>query len=741
MGQARRHGNPGLNLFLAGFLVLFFELACIRWFAAYVVFLQFFTNVVLLASFLGMSCGCMIARGKRNWLALFPAIVLGAITAAIMMLLVYIHWSGIVIDVGNQVSPQQVFYGTGYRNPDAATFVVPISVVAGIFFAIISLMFVGLGQVLGRAFDAYPNRVKGYVLNIGGSLVGIALFSLLAFLETPPALWFAVTCGGVAWLLYDSGALNTFRAIALACIIGIVYVAPLQIDHMTRSVTRWSPYYEVNLTPKTGNITVDVIGHQRMERFDAAGAQYSLIHLLNRETGGKPFKNVLIIGAGSGNDVDNALHYGVKHIDAVEIDPVILDMGVHNNPDHPYQDPRVERHLDDGRHFLGATKRKYDLVVYGLVGSLVLHSSYANIRLESFLFTQQAFDDIARVLKPGGTFVTYNYFRQGWVVQRVVAMARRAFGCAPLVLSLPYREKLKASERTGFTMVVTSCHSALASAFRRHRAFWLNVIPADNLGVNGFTVDPAKRKHPRLWMKIAPTMLVADQGSIKPAVDNWPFPYLHGPMIPRLDLRSMALLGGIGLLIVYLFLPKDGDLLRRIGQGINGRMFFLGAGFMLLETRAVVQMALLFGSTWIVNSLVFFSVLVLILLANLYVLKTSSRRLWSHYLTLVLFLLVATVVPIDIFLNSSLSIRIGLPCLIALGPIFFAGVIFARSFADSVNPDMAFGFNIAGAVVGGLAEPFSMLLGFSHLMLLAVSFYLLSAWVPMLSMRLREANQ
>lgn len=47
----RQHG---FNLFIVGFLVLFLELACIRWFAAYVVFLQFFTNVVLIAAFLGV---------------------------------------------------------------------------------------------------------------------------------------------------------------------------------------------------------------------------------------------------------------------------------------------------------------------------------------------------------------------------------------------------------------------------------------------------------------------------------------------------------------------------------------------------------------------------------------------------------------------------------------------------------------------------------------------------------------
>ena len=96
-----------------------------------------------------------------------------------------------------------------------------------------------------------------------------------------------------------------------------------------------------------------------------------------------------IIGAGSGNDIDHALRYGVDRIDAVEIDPVIQSIGISSNPDRPYADPRVVRHLDDGRHFLRTTDRKYDLVVYALVDSLILHSGYANIRLESYLFTER----------------------------------------------------------------------------------------------------------------------------------------------------------------------------------------------------------------------------------------------------------------------------------------------------------------------------------------------------------------
>ena len=197
-----------LNLFLVGFLVLFLELACIRWFAAYVVFLQFFTNVVFIASFLGMSCGCLAARQPRDWLGYLPFTALGTVLAALAVFAVYHYWSGLSIDVGGQASPQEVFFGTEYRNPDIAQFVVPIEAVAAVFFVLIALMFVGLGQVLGRAFDAYPNRVLGYTLNISGSLAGIVGFSAISFMQAPPVVWFLISCAGVAYLLHQAGSLS-----------------------------------------------------------------------------------------------------------------------------------------------------------------------------------------------------------------------------------------------------------------------------------------------------------------------------------------------------------------------------------------------------------------------------------------------------------------------------------------------------------------------------------------------------
>jgi hypothetical protein len=136
-----------------------------------------------------------------------------------------------------------------------------------------------------------------------------------------------------------------------------------------------------------------------------------------------------------------------------------------------------------------------------------------------------------------------------------------------------------------------------------------------------------------------------------------------------------------------------------------------------------------------VNSSVFFVILVLILLANIYVLYARQINLLWHYLGLVVVLTAAALIPLEMFLTGGVLWRYLAPCALALGPVFFAGVIFAVSFRNAAQPDLALGSNIAGAVVGGLTESFSMLLGFQHLLFLALAFYLLSAWTP----RLRTA--
>jgi hypothetical protein len=155
---------------------------------------------------------------------------------------------------------------------------------------------------------------------------------------------------------------------------------------------------------------------------------------------------------------------------------------------------------------------------------------------------------------------------------------------------------------------------------------------------------------------------------------------------------------------------------------------------MLLETKGVVHMALLFGSTWIVNSIVFFAILVMILCANLFVLRFRPQTLVFWYALLVAALLVNALVPMSVFLSLPPAPRVLLSCLVVFLPVFFAGVIFATVFRDSKAPDADFGSNVAGIVLGGLSEQLSLVLGFNYLLLVAVAYYLLA-----LALRTRAA--
>lgn len=184
--------HPYAELCLISFEILFVELACIRWFGATVVFLTFFTNLVLMACFLGMSVGCLAARRRTDLInAVIPVMLLAVVLSAVV-LLAYSAFGRVVVDVGGQKSPQEVFFGTEVRAKDPSTLVIPIEVLAAVFFALIALAFCGLGQVMGRRFNAAPDRVLAYSANIAGSLGGIATFALMSYTELSPVAWFAV---------------------------------------------------------------------------------------------------------------------------------------------------------------------------------------------------------------------------------------------------------------------------------------------------------------------------------------------------------------------------------------------------------------------------------------------------------------------------------------------------------------------------------------------------------------------
>ncbi|HUG78432.1 MAG TPA: hypothetical protein VML57_13210 [Burkholderiales bacterium] len=714
---ARSLRAPQIDLFLVSFLILFFELAAIRWFAATVVFLTFFTNIVLLACFLGMSVGLLTARRPVNLVRTVLPLAMLSSAAAVATNLLYWQWAdALTIGLGNQqVSPQLVYFGTEYRPADPSRWIVPMWAIAGAFFALIALTFVGLGQVMGRAFTAIPDRITAYTIDVLGSLTGIAAFAAMAWLQLPPTVWFVPI---VLLALYFAGWRSPVQLAAGASAFAFVAIGSHAL--LAHGQPSWSPYYKVAYDPATRSIATNEIGHQQMVEIGSQGTAYLLPYLLNRDAGGKPFEDVMIIGAGSGNDVAAALRAGTRSVDAVEIDPRINAIGRHLHPDRPYADARVSIHLDDGRSFLRRTERSYDLVVYALVDSLVLHSGYSSVRLENFLFTPQAFEDVKRTLKPDGVFAMYNFYRQGWVVGRLAKMAEEVFGAPPVVISLPHRDAIAADSRAPhFTFLLAGSDSqrleAIRARFARDQSFWIHAFPLRNEPINAFGKAPPGAD----WHRVAPARV--DLEGIGPVPsDDWPQLYLREREIPWAPIgQGMLTVAALSVAILLAFAPV------RLARP-NWQMFFLGAGFMLLETKGVVHMALLFGGTWAVNSVVFSAILVMILCANLYVVKTKPRDLRPWYALLVAALLVNALVPMDAFLSLDPVARTLSSCLVVFVPVFFAGVIFATVFRDSRQPDVDFGSNVAGIILGGLSEHLSLVVGFNHLLLLAVVYYLVS---------------
>jgi hypothetical protein len=164
-------------------------------------------------------------------------------------------------------------------------------------------------------------------------------------------------------------------------------------------------------------------------------------------------------------------------------------------------------------------------------------------------------------------------------------------------------------------------------------------------------------------------------------------------------------------------------------RGFSGHMFFLGAAFMLLETRSLVTFALLFGSTWLVNSLVFFAILCSVMLAVFISARFPIRPSIPLYGVLVAALVVAYLVPQDAFLSIDfLPLRYGLASVVAFLPVFLANLVFAGSFKGTgPSADVAFASNLIGIMLGGMLEYASLLMGYRNLLLIVIAFYVLSA--------------
>jgi hypothetical protein len=206
-------------------------------------------------------------------------------------------------------------------------------------------------------------------------------------------------------------------------------------------------------------------------------------------------------------------------------------------------------------------------------------------------------------------------------------------------------------------------------------------------------------------------------GARAPATDDWPFVYLPERSFPSIYIKGLALIAGISLAAIWWIAPPS--ILRRF----DWHMFFLGVAFALLEVKALTTFALLFGSTWIVNSLVFFAILTSVLIAVGVNAAFKIRQVWPFYLLLFGMLAVNLFVRPEALLFENAVLRYLVASALIFAPVFLANVIFSNSFRDTELADVAFACNLLGIMVGGMLEYFSMLFGYHALLWAVAAFY------------------
>lgn len=675
--------NPAVRLALVTFCILVLELALIRWLGTQIRVAAYFANLVLLSAFLGTGLGVGLGRkhpGLARWALPTLAVISVFLAAATPLGLTYLKFPDPAISLwGGEAT------GTWFQFVRAAL------VVTGCFWAM-AAVFMTLGTLVGVYFDSLPPLVA-YAADLGGSLAGVVAMAIVAAFWAPPPVWIALGALPLLWILRD-------RWSAIAAVVAIA-AAAWSVDG-----ARFSPYNRIDLQaaqineigpPPSGaaewELSVNRDYHQTLlDLRRAPGASLQRDHLSQVYelpfglTDAKP-RSALIVGAGAGNDVAAALRHGFDRVVSVDIDPAILFTGEQLHPEHPYSDPRVMRVADDARAYLGrggAGHEMFDVVCYGLLDSHAMFSSMSSLRLDNFVYTEEGLASAWMRVKDGGILsVSFSVFAGPWMFERMLGLMKKATGMDPIVLRHGYN--YGATMLVGRGLTLAKVQAAIPDATGGERV----------------------------------------SASIRIPSDDWPFLYLRPNTVPWTYIT-----------VFFLIIVTAGYAVSRVfGKSMFSRgrfdaqMFLLGAAFLLLETRGVTQLSLLFGSTWIVNTSVFGGVLAMVLAANAVAARTKQYRRELWYGLLSLSLIALWLLPLDPLFELDLVARAAIAGLAVAVPVFFAGIIFSSELRSRSDAAAALGSNLCGAVVGGLLENLSMLMGLKAVVMLALAFYLVSMLV------------
>lgn len=656
------------RLFLLGFLTLFLELVFIRFLAGNIWNLGYFPNLVLLGVFVGMGSGFVfhhrVPDSASRKLLVFSGVLVLALVACIYFERPAVPgFDRVIGDFGGEI-----FYTATPKKSDQFSLFVFV-----LWFLFVVSIFALISQRTAKLFRLFP-PLTSYTLDISGSICGILSFMAVSWLQLPAFSWFLIVA--IPFLAIVSTWKARFLLLPIFLTAAWIahqgdakllsdpsYTGPMEVH--------WSPYQKVEFASEsrsgtTDQVFVNGVYHQKMKTTEQLRDSFYSRPYLDRLSRPElpPYRSVLVIGAGSGNDVAAALMHGAQHVDAVEIDPVIAELGHKHHPARPYDDSRVIVTVNDARAFMTQTQRNYDLIVFALTDSLIKVSPMAQLRLENYIYTVDAIRRASQLLSPDGDLLFYNLYRRPWLIEKIQSMIFDATGIWPRVL---------AKRKDGFAIMLA--------------------------GTQNHGSTPPRE-------------------NVEPATDDWPFPYLKEKGIPGIYLVAMGVVTLLAAILLW-FVQRSADA-ERIATGLHLKLAFLfmGTAFLLLETKSVIQFSLLFGTTWLNSSLVFLGILCLVLAANwtAALFENSHKILKISYVFLALFCLLALFYPTSslLYLENRLA-RFVIAAILTFSPIYFANLIFSVTFRNQKIAEHLFGWNLIGATIGGILEYTSMALGYNRL--------------------------
>ncbi len=665
--------RQGRELLVLSATILFLELAIIRWGGAQVRVLAYFPNLLLIGSFLGLGVGCLRAgtRSLATWW--LPALLTLTVAYAALSRVVFTQDSG-----------AEHLWLLYYDLPQNAPVVGNVWLPVLACFTLAMIAFISPGQMIAerlKTFQFQGKSLKGYAWDLSGSCAGTLLFSIVAFMRLKPLHWFGIALVGALWVC---GAQPRKRRVVYA----LCGLAMLVTVHFAERARFYSPYYAISTDSTKAGITEILTNgslHQVAINTDPRTAEHTDTaigyHQPYRLSGHRP-RHALVLGAGTGNDVATLLQEGAETVDVVEIDPVIIELGRALHPNRPYDSARVHIYNTDARAFLNNTTAYYDTIIFGTLDSMTRLSALSNVRLDNFVYTVNCLEAAKRRLTPDGGMALYFMTATRQIDLRIGLMLTKVFGEAPFV------------HRHHYVLFneIFMAGPAFAKLDRQHRDALTALLTADNLETMGLPND------------------------------DWPYLYLNSRSLSPFYLIVMA---SIAVIAVVSVLAASRGFRRNFFKrgGFDGPMFFFGFGFLLLETRAVTAMNLVWGSTWLTSAVVFASILLMILAGTIgYARCPLGFR--TSIAGLAVTLAVLYLLPNEWLLTMNVGWRLMLSVLVVGGPVLFAATGFAALYTARPEVSHAFGWNLLGAVAGGLAEFSSMVLGLRALLLLALCAYL-----------------